>query len=73
LDRKLYFEIVKFKVTLFTTIVGGGMYLFFNKESVVDVVGEPIFYGIVMVVVGYGVFGFVLNMLKLRKIEESVK
>ncbi len=49
------------------------MYLFFNKESVVNVVGEPIFYGIVMVVVGYGVFGFVLNMLKLRKIEESVK
>jgi len=72
LDKKLYFEILKFKITLFTTIMGAGIYILLNKDKLIFI-GEIFFYIIVGVLMIYGFFGFIFNMLKLSDLEKELK
>lgn|GEM_PF-4701425 len=72
MDKKLYFEILKFKITLFTTIMGAGIYILLNKDKLIFI-GEIFFYIIVGVLMIYGFFGFIFNMLKLSDLEKELK
>ncbi len=63
---------VKFKVTLFSAIMGGGIYLLY-KEKLLEVAGELLFYLVVGILMIYGFFGFIVNMLKLSDLERDVK
>ena len=41
---KLKIDILKYKITLFTTILGSGIYLLINKESILEAVNRTVFY-----------------------------
>ena len=69
---KLRFEIVKYKLTLFTTILSAGVYILINKTDILKTINENIFYVIVYVLFFYGSAGFVNNISILDKIKGKV-
>jgi len=66
-------EIIKFKITIFMAILGGVGFLIANIQKVEKIVSQIIIETIAIILVFYGVVGFVKNMLKLSKIEEKVE
>ena len=69
---KLKFEIVKYKLTLFTTILSAGVYILINKADILKTINENIFYMIVYILFFYGSAGFVNNISILDKIKGKV-
>jgi len=68
---KFRFEILKFKITLFTTIMGGGIYLYLNKSNFLKDLDTKLFFASIVVMIIYGYIGFMLNLMKINKIERS--
>jgi len=67
-NLKTYLEFIKFKITLFSTIIGAGIYLFVNKKLFVDLfVNEKLFKILVIVIVIYGIVGFLTNIFEYNK------
>ena len=69
---KLKLEIVKFKITLFTTILGAGIYLWINKEKFIAMLNISFFFGIVFFIMLYGISGFLVNMFELNKLKKEI-
>jgi len=69
---KFNFEIVKFKITLFTTIIGAGAYLYINKSAFVKEFNPLFFKLICFIIVTYGTIGFVTNILELNDIKRRI-
>jgi hypothetical protein len=65
-------EILKFKITIFMSIIAGAFYLAINIKNLPSIFGD---YGtlIVFFLIFYGVFGFVFNMIKLTKIQKDLQ
>ncbi len=66
---KLRFEIVKYKITLFSTILSAGVYILINKADILKTINENIFYVIVYILFFYGTAGFISNISILNKME----
>ena len=58
---KLKIDILKYKTTLFTTVLGSGIFLFINKSSILEVVNDMTFYLIVALLMIYGIAGYINN------------
>ena len=69
---KLRFEIVKYKLTLFSTILSAGVYILINKADILKTINESIFYIILYILFFYGSAGFVNNISILDKIKGKV-
>jgi len=70
---KLTLEVVKYKLTLFSSILGAGIYLLINKTKILETVNELIFYSIVGTILIYGFLGFVVNILTLNDIQKDIE
>jgi len=70
---KLEFEVLKFKVTLFTTILGSGIYLYINKVNFLHDVNKSLLYSTIIIIVLYGFFGFLSNLIKINKLNKEIK
>ena len=70
---KLTIEVVKYKLTLFSSILGAGIYLLINKKTILETVNEFIFYFLVGVILIYGFLGFVVNILTLNDIQKDLE
>jgi len=69
---KLKIDILKYKITLFTTILGSGIYLLINKTRILETVNSDAFYLVLWVLLVYGVAGFLNNLVKLNQEEKRV-
>ena len=69
---KLRFEIIKYKLTLFTTILSAGVYILINKADILKTINENIFYTIVWLLMVYGIAGFINNLSNLNKMGENI-
>ena len=69
---KLKIEVLKYKITLFTTILGAGIFLLINKENVLESINEIIFYSVLWFLLVYGIVGFVNNLFKLNQEEKKI-
>ena len=68
-------DIVKFKITVFMAIIAASGFLAINFAKLEKVIGE---YKIILIIIIlfltiYGIIGFIINMLKLSKIEKGIK
>ena len=72
-DYKTIVEIIKFKLTIFSTILGAGIYLFLNKKHFIQIFDDLLFYLILAMLMIYGVLGFLYNLLKLNTIEQQLE
>ena len=68
---KLKLEIIKFKITLFMTIIGASVYLLINKKSFLFI-DNLSFYLISGIVFIYGISGFVTNIIELNKLKKEI-
>ena len=69
---KIRFEMVKFKITLFTTILGASIFVLLNKSRLSESVDIVYVYFTAMVLFAYGVFGYVVNMVELNELKRMV-
>ena len=69
---KLKIEVLKYKITLFSTMLGSGIFLLINKENILKTVNEIILYSVLWFLLVYGIIGFVNNLLKLNKEEKEL-
>jgi len=69
---KLKIEVLKYKITLFTTTLGAGIFLLINKENVLESINEIIFYSVLWFLLVYGIVGFVNNLFKLNQEEKKI-
>ena len=72
-NLKIYVDILKYKITLFSSILASGIYLLINKTSILQTVNEFLFYAIVGLLLMYGAFGFIVNFLKISKKEKELE
>ena len=70
---KLIVDILKFKVMLFTGVLGSGVYLILNMTKLKAYINDFVLSLIVMSLFFYGLFGFVNNMLQLNKVLKKLK
>jgi len=70
---KLFVDIVKYKITLFGTVLSAGIYLLINKNSLIETVDIRILYFISLVLIGYGITGFFINIFDLNSIKNKIK
>jgi hypothetical protein len=69
-------EIIKFKITIFMTILAAAGFLAINCDKITKNFGENINILIWIVIfsfVFYGISGFIINFSKLNKIEKNIK
>ena len=70
---KLKIEVLKYKITLFTTILGAGIYLWLHKKEFIPIITELMFFGIVTFIMMYGISGFFINIFELNKIKKEIE
>ena len=68
-------DIIKFKITVFMAIIAASGFLAINFEKLEKIMGEYkiVLILIILILTIYGVIGFIINMLKLSKIEKGIK
>ena len=66
-NLKTYLEFIKFKITLFSTIIGGGIFLLMKKSILDSYFNEKFSKYIALVIVVYGLFGFLINVFEYNK------
>ena len=66
-NLKTYLEFIKFKITLFSTIIGAGIFLLMNKSVLNSYFNENFSKYIILVIVVYGLFGFLINVFEYNK------
>ena len=64
---------LKFKITLFSTILGGVIYLILNRANILDMIDKWFYFLIVAVLFLYGLTGFVHNVVLFNKAMEQLK
>ena len=69
---KIKIDIIKYKITLFTTVLGSGIYLLINKTKVLETVDKIVLYFVLWVLLVYGIVGFVSNLYKLNLEEKKI-
>ena len=69
---KLKIDILKYKITLFTTILGAGIYLLINKESILEAINSTIFYLVLWILLVYGIVGFINNLFRLNREDKKL-
>jgi len=69
---KLRIEVLKYKITLFTTILGSGIFLLVNKKNILGTVSDVIFYSVLWLLLVYGITGFINNLFKLNQEEKKI-
>ena len=72
-NYKLVVDIIKYKLTIFSTILGAGIYLFLNKEHFLKTFDDLLFYLVLAMLMIYGTLGFLYNLIKLNRIERIVE
>ncbi len=70
---KIFIDIVKYKITLFGTILSAGIYLLINKNSLLEIVDIKILYFISVILIAYGITGFFVNILDLNSIKNKIQ
>jgi len=69
---KIKLDIIKYKITLFMTIIGASIYLLINKKSFLFI-DNTFFYFMSSVVFVYGISGFFSNIIELNKLKKEIK
>jgi len=69
---KLKIEVLKYKITLFTTTLGAGIFLLINKGNILKSINEIVFYSVLWFLLVYGIVGFVNNLFKLNYEEKKI-
>ena len=69
---KLKIEVLKYKITLFTTMLGSGIFLLINKDNILKTVNELILYSVLWFLLVYGIVGFINNLFKLNQEEKKI-
>jgi len=69
---KLKIEVLKYKITLFTTMLGSGIFLLINKDNILKTVNEVILYSVLWFLLVYGIVGFINNLFKLNQEEKKI-
>ena len=70
---KLYVDIVKYKITLFGAILSAGIYLLINKNSLIETIDVVLLYFTSLVLIGYGITGFFINIFDLNSVKNIIK
>jgi uncharacterized membrane protein AbrB (regulator of aidB expression) len=65
-------EILKFKITIFMSIIGGATFLAINIEKI-SFMPKMFVEIIIFLVLVYGVAGFMYNMFKLSEIQKDLQ
>ena len=71
-NKKLKIDILKYKITLFTTMLGSGIFLLVNKGKILETVNEIILYSVLWLLLVYGIVGFINNLSKLNQEERKI-
>ena len=69
---KIKFEILKFKITLFTTILGASIFILLNKAKLAESVDILYIYIASLALFSYGIFGYVSNIVELNNLKRSL-
>jgi len=69
---KYKIEILKFKITIFSTMLGGAIFLLINKEKLLLYFSEFFLLIIVALLLFYGTVGFISNLYQLNKIYKDL-
>ena len=70
MDRyKLLIDILKYKITFFTTIIGAATFLLLNSPKFLYIINKWLFWIIVFMMIGY-VF---INLKELNQIKERIE
>ncbi len=70
---KIYVEMLKFKITLFSTILGGVIYLLLHKNEILDTINVWVFWVLSAILLAYGLIGFVKNVELYNKALERLE
>ena len=74
MDKLKYkIDITKFKITIFMSALGAGIYIASAKDKLMPIFGEYGFYLLFFLLLGYGFIGYVSNLVKLNKIDKEIE
>ena len=66
-------EIAKFKTTVFMAVIAAVGFLLSNADKLLKFLNGYLLGVLIIVIGGYGVIGFFINMLKLSEIEKEIE
>ena len=72
-NEKIVVDILKFKTMIFTGVLGSGIYLILNSNKLVEFVNLFLIKLVVVLLINYGSFGFLKNIMELNKILQKLK
>jgi hypothetical protein len=72
-NKKIVVDILKFKTMIFTGVLGSGIYLILNANKLVEFVNLFLIKLVVVLLINYGSFGFLKNVIELNKILQKLK
>ena len=72
-NEKILVDILKFKIMIFTGVLGSGIYLILNVNKLVEFVSLFLIKLVVVLLINYGAFGFLKNVIELNKILQKLK
>ena len=73
MDKLKYkIDITKFKVTIFMSALGAGIYIASAKDKLMPIFGEYIYYALLALLFVYGSIGYVFNLRTLNKIDAEI-
>jgi len=70
---KYRIDILKFKVTIFTSLFGGIVYLVVNYEKISQFISPYWFAVLIFALLAYALIGYLKNLGELSKIDENIK
>jgi len=75
---KSLIDIIKFKITIFTAILGGAGFLAVNSKTIEKTLANIeiinfIIWSAIFIIITYGVIGFLINMNKLSELEKRIQ
>jgi len=70
---KIMVDILRFKTMLFTGVLGSGIYLILNTNSLKEYVNNYFLFITIMCLFFYGLYGFFFNLVELNRLLKKLK
>ncbi len=72
-QMKYHIDILKFKVTIFTSLFAGIVYMIYNYEKINKFMPNYWFALLIFILLVYALIGYLKNLKELSKIDEDIK
>ena len=66
-------DITKFKITIFMSALGAGIYIASAKDKLMPIFGEYAYYALLVLLFVYGSIGYILNLAKLNGLDKKIE